>query len=729
MRIRRLAVVCLTALPVLLGSCSGSDATGVKNREVQIAVQGGNQQNGTVGADLPLPVAVKVTDLLGDPISNQVVNFIVLAGGGDATRTVRTDGSGIASGVWQLGTLAGSPQQLEARTLSSDGTRKTVTLTATAVADVPDTITAVSAVQLSAAAGTAVRTRPSVRLADQYGNLVTGYPVSFSVTQGGGTVAGGTASSDGQGIATVQRWTLGPVQGLNLLAASVPSIGGAVQFNATGTSPVASKVGLVTQPASVAQSGSPLTRQPVAQLVNTSGDPIPQSGTPVTASLLSGTGLLLGTATVTTDTAGMATFTDLAIGGTVGNFTLRFDAAALASDTSDLVALAPGPATTLAPEAGTVPPSINAGSLVPVPPAITLTDDWGNGIPGMSVTFTVTSGGGSITGGNQVTGGNGVATVSSWRLGPLPGSNSLSATVNTPGISGNPVTFTATGNGDFWSSRASMTTPRRFTAFATASGLIYTVGGKNASLVETAVVEVYNPSVDSWSPRASMSTARVGAAAGFIGNKMYVAGGTGSTNHALATGEAFSLNNTWAPIASMPVPRNFPAFGVLNGELIVAGGGDDNGQLGSVYGYDPVSNSWNQKADLPALRNDAVGVVLNGLFYVVGGQVGNNPDGALLVYDPGTDTWTPLASMPTHRYHVNAEVLNGKIYVVSGLLQGGNASPVVEVYDPGTDTWSPASDITTARSAGAISVVNGILYVLGGSANNTVTGVVEAYVP
>lgn len=729
MRTRRLAVVRLAPLLVLLGSCSGSDSTGVKNREVQIAVHGGDQQTGTVGIDLPQPVEVKVTDLLGDPISNQVVNFIVLAGGGDATRTVRTNASGVASGLWQLGTLAGSPQQLEARTLSADGTRKTVTLTATAAADVPDTITAVSAVQLSAAAGTGVRALPSVRLADRYGNLVTGYQVSFSVTQGGGTVGGGSAASDALGIATVQRWTLGPAQGPNQLAASVASISGPVQFNATGTSPVASKVGILTQPASVAQSGSLLIRQPVAQLVNDSDDPIPQSGTQVTASLLSGTGLLIGTATVTTDTAGMATFTNLAIGGTVGSFTLRFDAAALASDTSDLVALAAGPATTLASEAGTVPPSINAGSLVPLPPGITLTDDWGNGIPGMSVTFVVASGGGSITGGNAVTGSNGVAKVGSWRLGELPGPNSLTATVAISGIAGNPVTFTATGNGDFWSGRASMTTPRRFTAFATGNGLIYTVGGKNASLNETAVVEVYNPPVDSWSPRASMSTARVGAAAGFIGNKLYVAGGTGTTNHALASAEVFSLTNSWAPIASMPVPRNFPAFGVLNGELIVAGGGDDNGQLGSVYGYDPVSNSWNQKADLPSLRNDAVGVTLNGLFYVIGGQVGNNPDGALLVYDPGTDTWTPLASMPTHRYHVNAEVLNGKIYVVSGLLQGGNASPVVEVYDPGSDTWSPAADITTARSAGAIAVVNGILYVLGGSANNTVTGVAEAYVP
>jgi N-acetylneuraminic acid mutarotase len=85
--------------------------------------------------------------------------------------------------------------------------------------------------------------------------------------------------------------------------------------------------------------------------------------------------------------------------------------------------------------------------------------------------------------------------------------------------------------------------------------------------------------------------------------------------------------------------------------------------------------------------------------------------------------------MPTPRYHANAEVLNGRIYVVSGIVAGGNTTPVVEVYDPATNTWSTATDVTTERSAGAIGVVNGILYLAGGSSNNTVTGVLEAYVP
>jgi adhesin/invasin len=56
----------------------------------------------------------------------------------------------------------------------------------------------------------------------------------------------------------------------------------------------------------------------------------------------------------------------------------------------------------------------------------------------------VTAGGGSVTGGTATTGTDGIATVGSWTLGNSAGSNTLQATVDASGVSGNPVTFTAT---------------------------------------------------------------------------------------------------------------------------------------------------------------------------------------------------------------------------------------------------------------------------------------------
>lgn len=75
------------------------------------------------------------------------------------------------------------------------------------------------------------------------------------------------------------------------------------------------------------------------------------------------------------------------------------------------------------------------------PPAVLVRDQYGNPVPGVSVTFAVTGGGGSVSGGTQVTGANGIATVGSWILGTTAGPNTLDATA-----SGLPtLTFTATG--------------------------------------------------------------------------------------------------------------------------------------------------------------------------------------------------------------------------------------------------------------------------------------------
>jgi hypothetical protein len=97
------------------------------------------------------------------------------------------------------------------------------------------------------------------------------------------------------------------------------------------------------------------------------------------------------------------------------------------------------------------PLSIFAGSnqsalvsnTVPVPPSVLLRDAFQNPLTNVSVTFTVTSGAGSVTGASAMTGTNGVATVGSWRLGPGQGTNTLSASVIGAGVS--TVTFIAYG--------------------------------------------------------------------------------------------------------------------------------------------------------------------------------------------------------------------------------------------------------------------------------------------
>ncbi len=67
-------------------------------------------------------------------------------------------------------------------------------------------------------------------------------------------------------------------------------------------------------------------------------------------------------------------------------------------------------------------------TLLPVSPAVIIHDANNTPVPGVTVTFAVDGGGGSITGATATTGANGKATVGSWTLGPAAGSNVLRVT-------------------------------------------------------------------------------------------------------------------------------------------------------------------------------------------------------------------------------------------------------------------------------------------------------------
>src|SRR6185503_3178865 len=101
-----------------------------------------------------------------------------------------------------------------------------------------------------------------------------------------------------------------------------------------------------------------------------------------------------------------------------------------------------GAATQIGLSAGDVQTGV-AGAALPTAPSVIVKDANNNVVAGVSITFVVASGGGSVTGASQTTDANGVATVGSWTLGSTVGANSLTAT--STGLAGSPVTFTATG--------------------------------------------------------------------------------------------------------------------------------------------------------------------------------------------------------------------------------------------------------------------------------------------
>jgi hypothetical protein len=83
-----------------------------------------------------------------------------------------------------------------------------------------------------------------------------------------------------------------------------------------------------------------------------------------------------------------------------------------------------------------------AGTAVPTAPSVVVRDLSYNPLPGVPVTFAVTSGGGSVTSASAITNASGVATVGSWVMGSPGVLNTLSATA--AGAS-TPASFRASG--------------------------------------------------------------------------------------------------------------------------------------------------------------------------------------------------------------------------------------------------------------------------------------------
>jgi len=178
---------------------------------------------------------VRVLDGAAKPVSGVTVTFSPVSGGGSVTGgRVTTDAAGGAEvGSWTMGTGAGL-NQLRAEVAGVSP----VVFEATAVAGPAASVASTAGNGQSAAENTEVAVAPTVRVEDAYGNPVAGLSVTFAVASGGGTIGTVSPSTDANGSASVESWTLGASPGANLLTATVAGsgiTGNPVSFSATGT--------------------------------------------------------------------------------------------------------------------------------------------------------------------------------------------------------------------------------------------------------------------------------------------------------------------------------------------------------------------------------------------------------------------------------------------------------------------------------------------------------------
>jgi hypothetical protein len=201
-----------------------------------------------------------------------------------------------------------------------------------------------------------------------------------------------------------------------------------------------SQVVMVQGDHQVGQPGAPLGDPLIVRVTDSDGNPLP--GQPVSWKLAGGGGAI-DPASSTSNAEGLA-FAEWILGPDPG---LNVVEAQVTGDTVTFSATAQDggggggiePAHIVAVQGDGQ--TARTGEPVPVAPSVRVTDSGDAPVAGVTVTFVVTSGGGTVAGDTRTTDADGIARVGRWTLGPEPGGNTLEARAGS--LAGSPVVFNA----------------------------------------------------------------------------------------------------------------------------------------------------------------------------------------------------------------------------------------------------------------------------------------------
>jgi hypothetical protein len=305
-RIRgRFGVLAVGVLTLQACSDGGSTAAPLA---LALAAEGELAAAATVGT--AVAPTVRLLDQRNQPLAGARITFEVTSGGGRmAESSMVTDATGRATAQWTLGTTAGT-NTVVARPASG----RTVTFNVVGTPDVPVALAAVAPVAELAAVSAQVSGVPAVRVADRYDNPVPGVEVSFTVTQGGGTVSAQSQTTGADGVASAGAWTVGEQQGENVMTATAAAL-----------APVTFR----TRAIAVSPDWVNLTRfagDETTCPVNTTSCLFTVRATNVGGAPVAGEAILWrgpggATATTVTNASGLATSPNIGARGTLGAFT------------------------------------------------------------------------------------------------------------------------------------------------------------------------------------------------------------------------------------------------------------------------------------------------------------------------------------------------------------------------------------------------------------------------
>lgn len=246
---------------------------------------------GPAGADLPAPVTVRLTDTLGQVLSDVPVRWLGLDGSRISGLAARTDSLGLARATWTLGPKVGRNR---AKLIAGPGSAPAFALETRSAAGAPT--------KLVVRTGDHQRTTVTrvldakVVVTDAQGNPVAGFAVTGET--GSGSIALADAATLADGSARI-RWTVGPTSGDQ--TATLHAGTATATLSATVLPGPATQVEIVAPTISIA--ASPSVRV-TAQVSDSLGNPI--QGVVVQPRLTTGSATPLR---ATTDVHGRVNFT------------------------------------------------------------------------------------------------------------------------------------------------------------------------------------------------------------------------------------------------------------------------------------------------------------------------------------------------------------------------------------------------------------------------------------
>ena len=431
---RRFVFPVAFALAALSASCGGDVTPPDPGEAAELELVDGNGQTAPAGTALAEPVIVRVLDTEARPVTNQEVTFGIVSGGGSVEpQTVTTDADGIAAATWTLGPNAGI-QELRARTIQGgSGTPLDVPFTATALAGTGSVLVGVRGDDQTGPVNSALADSLVVKATDAVGNPVADVEVTWSVT-GGGSISPVTVVTDADGLAAAER-VLGAASGAQSARATVDGFTGSpVIFSHTAVPANPSQLVLVAGDDQTGPGGFALTDSLVVRLEDDNGNGIGNRS--ISWIVSSGSGSVSPT-TVMTDPNGLAA-TSWTLPAAVGGYSVSAVFSGLPA--VQFTAMATPDAPTTIELASGNNQSAMAGTALPNPLVVRVTDANDNPVANVGVTWAAQVGG-SVSEATTATDANGLAQVTR-TLGVLPGTYTTTATVE--GLSGSPVTFTST---------------------------------------------------------------------------------------------------------------------------------------------------------------------------------------------------------------------------------------------------------------------------------------------